>query len=149
MSPLVYSRSDFQIPMPAGFWDALLSQLRNIRWPRPELLDGEQAVVLDGGMGPAWLLGSSGRLFAHWEEPLAISLGDAYQAVVVGWKKTKLDLLLTLLPERPPFAQDCSRCQGTRFFIVNPGADADHQIGIVCDHCYGLSWQQSRSPTSR
>jgi len=142
MSSLVYSRSGFQISMPAGFWDTLLPELRNIRWPGPELLDGEQAVVLDGGMGPAWLLTSSGRVLAHWDEPLSISLGDAYRAVVVGWKKTKLDLLLALLPERPPFAQDCSRCQGKRFFIVNPGADSAQQIWIVCDHCCGLSWQQ-------
>jgi len=145
MSSLVYSRSEFRILLPLGFWDSLLSELRQIRWPGPELLDGEQAVVLDGGMGPGWLLTSSGHLFAHWEEPLIISLGDAYRAVVVGWRKTKLDLLLTLLPERPPLARDCPKCQSNRFFVVNPDADHDRQISIVCDQCNGLSWLEDSS----
>ena len=140
MPPLVCSSSEFQLPLPSGFWASLLRDLSNIGWPGPEVVDEEQAIVLDGGIGPAWLLTSSGRLWAHWDDPLTISIGDAYRAIVVGWRKTKVDLLLTLLPDRPRLAVDCHKCRGNRFFVVNPHDDRPEQVSIVCDRCDGLAW---------
>ena len=139
-SPLVYSRSDFRLAVSAELWQSLLVELANIRWPKPVELEGEDAIVLDGGMGPAWLLTRSGVLFAHWDEPLAVTLADAHRAIVVGWSRTNVGALLLLLPPRPAGASDCDRCSGTRFCALNPGAAPSNQFSIVCDRCDGVSW---------
>jgi hypothetical protein len=114
--------------------------------PRPgtdplqrEVEDAHDAFLLDPGMGPMMYLTADGRVLADgrtWTDggPLREVAEDAaIAAIVVGARKSGLDMLLSLLPPCPSDARVCETCQGRRWMTV--------PLTLVCGQCSGRGWR--------
>jgi len=82
------------------------------------------AFLLDPGMGPMTYLTADGRVLQDertWDGDAVCEVQDAElesKCIVVGAKKTGIRELLDLLPERPPDAVICGRCDGARWSLL-------------------------------
>jgi hypothetical protein len=137
--------------MPFDLPDHLLSALREAQPNRGNdpLLREHDAFMLDPGLGPALILTSDGRVLEDgtcWDGTPIRELegGAAFEALVVGAKKTKIAALLELLPPRPPEAADCSWCHGKRFAPPPVKGATPEQVAhlptFICTTCHGLGW---------
>jgi hypothetical protein len=123
----------------------LLAELRAWRARRavPDKVEqSHDAYCLDSGLGPSSYITADGRVLrdgSGWDdEPLREATeAEAFQAIVVGAKKTGISGLLALLPRQPNGAPTCSRCEGTRFAPIIPDRDTPR---LVCPACNGLGW---------
>jgi hypothetical protein len=129
-----------------GIPHALLAELhawRSKRAVHDEVETKHEAFCLDGGIGPGWYLTSDGVVLrdgSAWDdEPLREATdAEAWQAIVIGAKKTGVVRLLDLLPARPAGACPCSCCHGDRYVAV--AAVHEESLRIVCRGCNGLGW---------
>jgi hypothetical protein len=102
-----------------------------------------RAFCIDGGLGPAWYLTLDGVVLRDgvaWdEEPIREATdAEAFQAIVVGAKRTGIAELLDVLPPRPPLARTCARCGGERYASAAP--EYPEAPRVVCGECSGLGW---------
>jgi len=121
---------------------AELGEWRARRAVRDRVEQDHDAYCLDGGLGPGWYMTADGRFLrdgSGWDdEPLREATeAEAFQAIVIGAKKTGISGLLALLPARPNGAPTCTHCDGTRFAALAPHRDAPR---FVCKACDGLGW---------
>jgi hypothetical protein len=127
-------RTRFHVP------EGLVERLRE-HWGRAldDIEREHDAVILDGGLGPALYLTREGRILLDgtgWDE-LGVreaSRAESFMALIVGARKTKLPELLDLLPSRPSSAHDCHDCAGTGRLSLGD----DHRF--VCGTCGGVGW---------
>jgi hypothetical protein len=105
----------------------------------------QDAFCLYPGLGPASYLTADGRVLidgTDWDgEPLREATdSEAFQTIVVGARKTRIERLLMLLPAKPPSAGLCQRCNGDRFAAALPGHEGSPWF--VCPSCNGLGWSR-------
>jgi hypothetical protein len=120
---------------------SLLEQLRAMQAPcgyTDDVIEGNDAFLLDPGLGPAFYLTSDGRVLVDMREwnggPIReASETEALAALVVGAKKTGVVALLSLLPEPPEDAQSCPLCHGDHY-LVSQGER------WICPKCSGRGW---------
>lgn len=100
----------------------------------------EDAVVMFYGMGDPLYLTFDGRVII--EDMLddippreAKTLAEASMAVVVGAKVRNFPELLSILPNRPKGAIDCSNCDKSGWFKPHESLGP-----FVCGNCGGLGW---------
>ena len=119
---------------------SMIERLRE-RWGR-DLDDIERehdAVVLDGGLGPALYLTRDGRVLVDgtaWDDSgvREASRTECFTAIIIGAQKTQDSTLLGLLPARPLGASDCQGCATTGWL------DSGDQARFVCHACGGVGW---------
>lgn len=127
---------------------ALVKQLRVVQAQSgytDEVIEKEDAFLLDPGLGPAWYLTSDGRVLVDLREwdgrPMREATPDeAVSALVVGAKKTGVGELLNLLPAPPADAQTCQLCQGRHYVTLPEGAEAARHKKWLCPKCSGRGW---------
>lgn len=98
-----------------------------------------EVFLLDPGFGPATYLTADGRVL--WEDDglwdVKATRALAFASVRVGLRKTGVQELAALLPERTHDAVDCDECGGSGDFQV-PTAEP---FSFVCMRCGGLGWR--------
>lgn len=140
-SRLVVSETPFDLP------PELVAELRQFeasREDRTGIMYGQEAFLLDPGLGPPTYLLLDGRvLWVDCGWGVEGSQAAAYQAIVVGAFKTGVRRLLDLLPPRPSDARDCQECDGTGWFSFH-GQLMDVNgapFSVICVKCAGLGWK--------
>ena len=130
--------------MPFQISSNLIAELESWRDRETEVESavGEDAFLLDPGLGPSWYLTREGRVLRDgrlWDATGIREATDdeATAALVVGDKKTGIRSLLELVPSPPAGARTCARCSGSRYLAL--GA-AGWDQGIVCVECSGRGW---------
>jgi hypothetical protein len=126
----------------------LVAELRAVQAQRgytDEVIEQEDAFLLDPGLGPAQYLTADGRVlldFREWNgSPVREATPDeAVSALVIGARKTGVVGLLALLPRCPPDARTCPFCLGTHYVPAPAGADRVEQRQRMCPHCSGRGW---------
>jgi hypothetical protein len=123
---------------------AILAKLRTVREDRrivDDIVEREDAFLLDGGLGPGAYLTADGRILLdfRWDEgPVREATDDeATSYIVVGAKKSGLAELLDLLPPRPPRASTCARCDGQRWIAFGTVVGTNDPGQVVCWDCSG------------
>lgn len=141
-SRLVVSETPFDLP------PELVAELRQVEASREYqtgIMYGQEAFLLDLGLGPPTYLLLDGRVL--WDDDFGWGVegtqAEAYQAIVVGAFKTGVRRLLDLLPPRSQDASDCQECDGTGWFschgqLVNVNGSP---FSVICTACAGLGWK--------
>lgn len=128
----------FTIPLP------LLATLRKHREDDgyfDDLMQREDAFLLDPGMGPVVYLTAEGRVIMNvsfWEEGEAIREATDEEAIsylVIGALKSGVMGLLDLIPPQPADGMLCSECQGRRWHDLPPAPS--HPPWWLCQTCWG------------
>src|SRR5579862_9313937 len=93
-------------PAAAGIEETAAGYVEGMARLQDEVEGGQDAFLLDPGMGPMLYLTADGRVLVDgrsWdgEGPREASDEEAIGALVVGAKKTGIDALLELIPRRP------------------------------------------------
>jgi len=125
--------------MPFALSDSVVEQLRAVQARRAhtdDVIEQNDAFLLDPGLGPALYLTSDGRVLVDYREwngsPVREATPEeAIIALVIGARKTGVAELLSLLPPPPADAQTCPICQGTHY--------AGEQKWM-CPKCSGRGW---------
>jgi hypothetical protein len=126
--------------------DALIGRLRDAQDGRgysDQITEGEDAFLLDPGLGPPTYLTYDGRVLLDmesWDDtPVREALDhEAIPALIVGARKMGVPELLSLLPQPPSDAVPCPRCHGERY--ANARTEAQPPIMLICPVCSGLGW---------
>ena len=113
-------------------------QKQNLSYP---IVKSEDAVVMYIGMGGEMYLTFDGRVITvDWMDGYqpneAKTLSEAAMALVLGAERSNLPELLSLLPSRPPEAEDCLNCKQTGW--LNLGSET---LTFICGDCGGLGWK--------
>jgi hypothetical protein len=101
------------------------------------------AYMLDPGLGPPTYLTADGRIV--WDDDLwgiMGTRGEAFSSIMAGVKKTGVQQLRELLPEREATASDCHDCSASGWFDAH-GELQDLEgrpFSFVCPRCAGLGW---------
>jgi hypothetical protein len=124
---------------------ALVSELQKYRelHGADDVMRAYDAFLLDPGLGPAVYLSADGRIV--WDDDfwgVTATRGEALASVLAGVKKTRIDALKSLLPERPTDASDCSNCEASGWFDAHGQLQDIHgqRFSVVCMTCAGLGW---------
>jgi hypothetical protein len=126
----------------------LVAELRAWRGGQRDHIEAtHDAYCVDGGLGPTWYLTSDGRVLRDgtcWDDaPLREATPtEAYRALVVGARKSKIPRLLDLLPARPSDALVCDHCDGDRVAAASTHFPGESTPRFVCPACDGLGWQE-------
>jgi hypothetical protein len=113
-----------------------------------EIIEQENAFLLDPGMGPAMYLTRDGRVLIDsrgWDDSgiHEADEGEAVAAFVVGARKTGVTALLELLPDRPSDALDCETCNGRRSVSLGADISTGRRGEILCFACGGHGSQKA------
>jgi len=124
---------------------ALVSELQRYRelHGADDVTRAYDAFLLDPGLGPAVYLSADGRII--WDDDfwgVTATRGEALASVLAGVKKTRIDALMSLLPQRPSDASDRSNCGASGWFDAHGQLQDIHgqRFSVVCMTCAGLGW---------